>query len=177
MQKDGRGHDTAWSSDWPGEGCADHDEPSKVAMSPVADTTAQKVGEAQLTAWTGRDAVPASTTASCPHDEPSNRLATPAVLTEAQKVGETQDTSYCPPVGPEGAGPIATGADQARPFQVTANWPETAVQNVADGHETELSVPFGDAGAGVDHRAPSQNVASPDSSTAAQNEAVGQDTP
>ena len=40
------GHDTEWSSDWPGEACRVHEVPLKVAMLPVADTTTQKVGDA-----------------------------------------------------------------------------------------------------------------------------------
>ena len=58
------GHDTEWSSDWPGEECVDHDVPLNVAMLPVADTTTQKVGEAQEMFCTGLVAVPVSTTAS-----------------------------------------------------------------------------------------------------------------
>ncbi len=143
----------------------------------MAETTTQNVVEAHDTFCTGLAAVPSSTTASRPQVVPSNRLTTPAVLTEAQKVGDTQDTSYRPPVGPEGAGPTATGADQEEPFQVTASWLDSATQKVAEVHDTELRVPFGEAGAGVDHVAPFQKVASPDSSTAAQNDGRGHDTP
>ncbi len=146
-------------------------------MLPVADTTTQNDLEAHDTACTGLAAVPSSTTASWPHEVPSNRLATPAVLTDAQNVGDTHDTWYSPPVGPEGAGPTATGDDHARPFQVTASWLDNATQKVAEVHDTELRVPFGEAGAGVDHVAPFQKVASPDSSTAAQNDGSGHDTP
>ena len=146
-------------------------------MLPVADTTTQNDVEAHETFCTGLAAVPSSTTASWPQVVPSNRLTTPAVFTEAQKVVDTHETSYSPPVGPEGAGPTATGADQAVPFQVTASWLDSATQNVGEVHETELRVPFGDAGAGVDHVEPFQKVASPDSSTAAQKVVVGHDTP
>ncbi len=177
MQKLGVGQETEWSSDCPGDASRVHVVPSNVAMFPVADTTTQKVVDAQDTAWTGLDAVPSSTTDWCSHEVPSNWVATPAVFTEEQKFGATHETSYCPPVGPVGAGPTATGADQSRPFQVTASWLESATQNVADVHETELSVPFGEAVTGFDHVVPSQNVAEPVSSTAAQNEGLGQETP
>jgi hypothetical protein len=93
MQKSGLGHDTEWSSDWPGDGRVDHAEPLNVAMFPVAETTTQNEVDAQLMPWTGLAAVPSSTTASCPHDVPSNWLTTPAVLTEAQKDGDTHETS------------------------------------------------------------------------------------
>jgi hypothetical protein len=93
MQKSGLGHDTEWSSDWPGDGCVDHVEPLYVAMLPVAETTTQNVVDAQLIPCTGLAAVPSSTTASCPHDVPSKRLTTPAVFTEAQNAGDTQEIS------------------------------------------------------------------------------------
>lgn len=177
MQKLAVGHDTEWSNAWPGDAWRLQVVPLNVAMLPVADTTTQNDVEAHDTACTGLVAVPSSTTASWPHEVPSKRLATPAVLTDAQNVGDTHDTSYWPPVGPEGAGPTATGDDHVRPFHVTANWLLSATQNEAEVHETELRVPFGDAVAGFDHVAPSQNVAAPDSSTAAQKDGVGQDTP
>ena len=94
MQNLGVGHETAWSSDRPGDACAVHPVPSKVAMVPEVDTTTQKVVVAHEMAWTGRPAVPASATASCPQVTPSKMLTTPAVLTEAQNVVETHETPY-----------------------------------------------------------------------------------
>jgi len=177
MQNAVVGHDTEWRSDCPGEASFAHDVPSKLAMLPVADTTTHRVVEAHEMFWTGFVAVPSSTTASWPQVVPSKREATPAVLTEAQNVGETQDTWYWPPFGPVGAGPAAAGAVQADPSQVMASWPPSATQKVDDVHDTELRVLPACAGAGADHRDPFQNVASPDSSTAAQKEGVGHETP
>jgi hypothetical protein len=176
MQKRGVGQDTEWRSDWPGDGSVDQDLPSKVAMVPVADTTTQNVGVAHDTFWTGLVAVPLSTSSSWPQLVPSHRLATPAVLTVAQKVAETHETSYWPPVGPVGAGPTATGADQVEPSNVTASWLLRATQNVGVAHDTELAVPLGDAGAGADQVEPFHLVALPDPSTAAQKLEVGHDT-
>ena len=177
MQNREVGQDTEWSSDCRGDGCRVQVVPSKVAMLPVADTTTQNFLVAHEMFCTGRDAVPSSATASWPHVLPSNRLTTPAVLTEAQNVVDTHETSYWPPFGPVGAGPTATGADHAFPSQVTANWLESATQNVGEVHEIELRVPLGDAVAGVDQVDPFHMVAAPASSTAAQNVAVGQETP
>jgi len=83
-----------------------------------------------------------------------------------------------PPVG--GAGGCGTHGhrgDQALPFQVTADRPDRATQKLAEVHETESRVPAVDAVAGSDHVAPFQTVAFPDSSTAAQNDGSGHDTP
>ncbi len=177
MQKVERGHDTEWSCGRPGAARRDHAVPSNVATVPVADTTTQNLVEAHDTSWTGLVAVPSATTVSRPQVVPSNRLATPAVSTEAQKVGDTQDTSCRPSAGPVGAGPTATGGDQELPFQVTADRPDRATQKLAEVHETESRVPAVEAVAGSDHVAPFQTMAFPDSSTAAQNDGSGHDTP
>ncbi len=60
---------------------------------------------------------------------------------------------------------------------MTASWLLSATQNVGEVHDTELRVPLGDAATGVDQVEPFQAMAAPASSTAAQNEAVGHDTP
>jgi hypothetical protein len=177
MQKVLVGQDTSWSGDCPGEGRVDQAVPLNMAMLPVADTTTQKVGVAHERVCTGRAAVPTSTTASRPQTVPSNRLATPAVLTDAQKEVDTQETWYWPPVGPVGAGPTATAADHVRASKVTASWLLRATQKVGDEQDTELIVPSGEAGLGLDQVRPFHTMALPPPSTAAQKLGVGHDTP
>ena len=63
------------------------------------------------------------------------------------------------------------------PSYVTASCPDSATQNADDTQETELRVLPAKAGVGRPQDDPSHSRASPDSSTAAQNDGVGHETP
>jgi hypothetical protein len=136
-QNDDEEQDTDWSED-PLESTAadDQEDPSQTCASPAPSTATQNVVEAQDT-----DVSPIPASFVEDQREPSQVYALPPVSTATHQVADVQDTEFSSSL--IAAAPTGAGADHDVPSNVSASLPywSTAMQNVADGHDTERRFP------------------------------------